>query len=386
MFKTKVGYSTNVDAFEAGKETATKAAAVGNAKLGVLFTNCDMDQKKIVEGVKSVLGNKPIIGCTSSSGIVVSDGLLTGDAFAGMMTFADDDLIVGVACSEAGKNAREIGKKIAREAITNAGIKKVPSYFYMVASPKEEESYLKGIEDVIGTVPFFGGSAADNTVEGKWNIICNDKVFSDGCAVAFFYAKNECKNMYTGAYEETTNAGIITKISGKRTLVEINNKPALKVYAEWTGQNADDLMGMNLLGASVTAPLGVKDPIGSVVAVRHPMGGNADYSINVGNDLALNTAVIQLKGSVDGLIKSNSETIKALDAKMKKGADSYFLVHCGGRKLAIADRAEEIYKEVKSAVGDKEFLMIFTFGEYGANDHSANTCGGLTLSFTGFSK
>ena len=256
----------------------------------------------------------------------------------------------------------------------------------MVASPKDEEDYLKGIQDVIGTVPFFGGSAADNTVEGKWSIICNDQVFSDGCAVAFFYAKNECKNMYTGAYEETANAGVVTKINVKRTLMEIDRVPAVKKYAEWTNQNPEDLMGANLLAASVLRPLGVKDPIGSVTAIRHPMAGNPDYSMNIGNHLALGTAVMQLETTVDGLIKSNADTLKALNAKMKKEAKSYFLVHCGGRKLGIGERANEIYDQVKSVVGNKEFLMIFTFGEYGSNDHSANTCGGLTLSFTGFSE
>ena len=386
MFKTKVSYSTNADAFACGAETATDAISVGDVKLGMLFTNCAMDQKRVLEGVKSVFGSKPVIGCTSSGAIITPNGLIDGDSWSGMMSFSDDDLIVGVAGSPAGKNAREIGKQIAREAITNAGIKKVPSYFYMVASPKEEEDYLKGIQDVIGTVPFFGGSAADNTVEGKWSIICNDKIFSDGCAVAFFYAKNECKNEYTGAYNETKNAGIITKINGKRTLMEIDGVPAVKKYAEWRGLNPDDIMGGNLLAATVLAPLGIKDPIGSVTAVRHPMFANNDYSMNIGNNLAVGTGVIMLETTVDGLIKSNSETLKALNRKMKKTPNSYFLVHCGGRKLGIGERANEIYNEVIKTIGDKEFLMIFTFGEYGSNDHSALTCGGLSLSFTGFSE
>ena len=30
--------------------------------------------------------------------------------------------------------------------------------------------------------------------------------------------------------------------------------------------------------------------------------------------------------------------------------------------------------------------MVFTFGEYGTHEHSANTVGGLSLSFTGFGK
>ena len=386
MFKTKVSYSTNEDAFTCGQETANGAISIGDVKLGMLFTSCMLDQKKVVEGVKSVFGNKPIIGCTSSGAIITPSGLIDGNSFSGMMAFSDDDLIVSVAGCSAGKNAREIGKQIAREAITKSGIKKVPSYFYMVASPKEEEDYLKGIQDIIGTVPFFGGSAADNTVEGKWSIICNDKVFSDGCAVAFFYAKNECKNEYTGAYYETSHAGIITRINNKRTLMDIDGVPAVKKYAEWRGLNPDDLMGSNLLVSSVLAPLGIKDPIGSVTAVRHPMFGNKDYSMNIGNNLAVGTGVIMLETTVDGLIKSNSEALLALNRKMKRTPNSYFLIHCGGRKLGIGDRANEIYNEIIKTIGNKEFLMIFTFGEYGSNDHSALTCGGLSLSFTAFSE
>lgn len=56
----------------------------------------------------------------------------------------------------------------------------------------------------------------------------NDKVFSDGCAVAFFYTDKPMANVYTGAYHETTNSGVITKIEGKRTLVEIDGVPAMK--------------------------------------------------------------------------------------------------------------------------------------------------------------
>ena len=332
MFKTKVGYSTNIDAYRAGVEAATNASKVGNAKLGMLFTSCMMDQKKVLDGAKSIMGNKPLIGCTSSSGIVVKEGILSGDSFAGMMTFADDDLIVGVAGSPAGNNAREIGKKIAREAITNAGIKKVPSYFYMVASPKEEEEYLKGIEDVIGTVPFFGGSAADNTVEGNWSIICNDQVFQDGCAVAFFYAKNECKTNYTGEYRETDNVGIITEVKNKRTLSKIDGVPALLRYADWIKANPEDLKGSNLLTASITRPLGVKDPLGNLTVIRHPMFGGEDNTMNLGNNLCEKTAVIQMEATVDELIKSNSKVIKDLNAMMKKEADSYLLIHCGGRR------------------------------------------------------
>lgn len=386
MFKTKVGYSINSDAYEAGAEVAKNVNKIGNVKLGMLFTSCDMEQKRVVEGVRSVLGNKPLIGCTSSNGIIVPDGWISGESYAGMMSFSDEDLIVGVACSEAGNNAREIGKKIARAAINDAGIKKVPSYFFMIASPKEEEDYLKGIEDVIGTVPFFGGSTADNEDTEKWRIICNNKVLTDGCAVAFFYAKNECRNVFNGFYSETANAGVITKISGKRTLLEIDRTPALKKYSDWLGVEPDELIGDALSHTSLKKPLGIKDPIGSLTVVRHPLRGNDNYSMSIRNHLALGTAVIQLDASEEEIFMSNIEAIEMLRSSMKKEPQSFLLIQSRGRVIGMGDRAESLYKEIKGALGDKEFIMIFTFGEYGASDHSGNMCGNLMLSFTGFSE
>ena len=205
-------------------------------------------------------------------------------------------------------------------------------------------------------------------------------------AIAIFYTDSEMKNIYTGAYHETENAGLITKISGSRTLVEIDHEPALKKYAEWTGKDVESLKGNNLLTETICAPLGVKDPIGKVVAVRHPMFGNDDYSMNIGADLAVNTAVIQLTNTPEGILKANEETIEKVNGLMKSDVQSYFLVHCGGRRLglALSQIEDKIYPEVKKAIPEKEFLMVFTFGEYGTGDHSSNTVGGLSLSYTGF--
>lgn len=386
MLKTKVGYSQNPDSYQSGAESA-KMALLGDAKVALLFTSVVMDQKDILDGVKSV-ADVPVLGCTSSAALCTQDGYLNSETgYAGMMSFSGD-LTVGVAASERKEDPRKVGQELAREAMKKAGKKEAPSYFFMCCSPAEEEFYLKGIEDVIGRVPMFGGSAADNTVEGKWSIFCEDKVFTDGCAICFFYTDSYMKNLYDGVYNETSHAGVITKVSGARTLVEIDHVPAVKKYAEWTGKKVDDLMGNNLLTESIFNPLGVKDPIGSITAIRHPMFANDDLSMNIGANLVENTAVILMEGTTQSLIDANPKTIKKLDSLMEEEAQSYFLVHCGGRRLGIALNSEEdkIYPAVKAVTGNKEFLMVFTFGEYGSSDHSANTVGGLSLSFTGFGK
>lgn len=396
MLKSKVGYSMNEDSFQSGAATAKKSSLGRETKLNFLFSSCNYDIKELVKGVKSVT-DAPIIGCTSSGGIIIPEGIVTSDrGFSGIMSIADDELTIGVACHEAGKNPRQIGRKVALEAVENAKKDIAPSHFYMVASPKEEEEYLMGIQDVIGRVPFFGGSAADDTVEGNWKIICDDKVFTDGVAVAFFYTQNDILTEYTGAYRETNNMGIITEVKDNRTLVTIDKESALSKYAKWIGVSAHDLKGQNLLAASITKPLGIKDPLGNLTVIRHPMFGNDmgtkttdDDTITLGNKVIEKTAIIQLEATVDELIDSTGNTLKELRKNLTTDISepaAYLLIHCGGRKLGIGDRLNEVHKQLVKEAKNVPFICAFTFGEYGYSNHSANVCGGLMLSFTGFSK
>lgn len=384
--KAMVGSSILSNSYEAGVETAKNSTkGIKNPKVGFLFSSIKYDQDELIKGIKSVNPELRVIGCTSSGAIMTPDGIITGDdGFAGMMVLEDNELIVGVASSERGNDPRATGRKIAKEAMASIDKKYSPVAFAMFASPAEEEYYLKGIQDVIGEVPMFGGSAADDTVAGEWKVFCENKSFGDGCAVALFYTTKEIKNVFTGAYEETDNVGIITKVENDRKIVEIDGEPALKKYAEWTGLNADDLMGQNLLVASIPMALGVKTIQGDLVAVRHPMIGNDDYSFNVGAKMAEKTAVIQLHNTVDGLIEGAANTVKALKYDFKPAA--MLLVHCGGRKLHIGDRVDEDFVAIKNAAGDIPFIVAFTFGEYGQMNHSGATICGLSLSFTGFAE
>ena len=392
MLKTKVGYSTLKDSYAKGKEAAKNANVGMRPKLGMMYCSCNDDVEEVVSGAMASMKGAPIIGCTSSGMIITNDGIIESeDGFAGLMSFDDKNMNIGVAAHKAGKNAREIGRKVARAAVENAGENYSPNYFYMVASPKEEEDYLMGIQDVIGRVPMFGGSAADDTVEGNWKIFCNDQVFQDGVAVAFFYTDNDIVTSYTGAYRDTENYGLITEVKNDRTLVKIDGVSALKKYADWIGKSPSELKGQNLLVASITKPLGVKDPLGNLTVVRHPMFGDdmgtkttTDDVINLGNKVVEKTAIVQLEATVDELIKSTKTTLKDVKSQLSTEPAGYFLVHCGGRKLGIGNRIDEVYKNLVEEARGVPFITVFTFGEYGYDEHSANICGGLMLSFTAF--
>lgn len=386
LFGAKVGSSTNAIAKSAGQEAAAKASeGLTSVKVAFVYSSVDYNQSELLEGITDELPGVALVGNTSFTGVITPDGYITSDhGFVGVMALSDEDLVVGVAGSAKEYDARATGKKVALEALKAAGREDAPSYFYMVASPGEEESYLKGIAEVIGRVPFFGGSAADNSISGAWSILCGDTSFADGVAVAFFYTDKKMANQFTGAYTETDHVGVITKVSGKRTLLEIDGVPAVEKYKQWTGQELDSLLGGNLLVTTITAPLGVKDRLGDLIAIRHPMNGNEDLSMNIGNDLAVGTAIMQMDGSVDQLISSVGDNLEVLKNKADGSIGAMHLVHCGGRRAGIGDRIEEVVSQIKANVGETPFICEFTFGEYGFEDDDKNTCGGLMLSFTSF--
>ena len=387
MLKAKVGYSNKTDAYEAGIETATIAAEKLKPKFGLLFNSVGYNQEKLIAGIKSVVPEMDIIGCTSSQGILVSEGYITTKTGAAeMLTFDDEDMDISCYGMVKEKNARETGRQVAIKALEKSGFNYAPDYFYMSASPKEEEEYIKGIQDVIGRVPCFGGSAADDNDNGNWLLFYNDNIFSDGVVVAFFYTNKEINTIYTGAYTETKDIGIITKLNSNRVLAEIDGEKALEKYKKWRKLNDEELKGKKLATTTITSPLGIKDRLGNLIAIRHPIKGNNDGSMYVRANLSTETVVIRMESSTDELINSVGKTLRKLKKKTPN-AGAYILIHSGYRCVKIGDRMNEIYEQVKNELGDIPFITIFTSSEYGyTEDDQTNTTGGLMLSFTAFEK
>ncbi len=386
MLKANVGSSILADAKAAGFEAANVAKTnLEDVKAAFVYASCTYDMSALLEGVAEALPGVAVFGNTSFTGTITQEGFISSDhGFVSILAFSDPDMTVGVVAMERGVDPYETGCSLAKAAMASAGKNSAPAFFHMAASPAEEEFYLKGISSIIGRVPFFGGSAADNSIAGEWKLYDNHSVFGDGALVAFFYTDTPMTNLFTGAYRETDDFGVITKVNGNRVLAEIDGVPATQKYMEWTGVSKEAVTGGNLLVTTITSPLGVKDRLGDLVAIRHPMNGNEDGSANIGNNLAEKTCIIRMEATIDELISSTGETLHALIAKMPTKPVAFHLVHCGGRRAGIGDRIGEVVDLIKDAAGDIPFIVEFTFGEYGFESDNNNTCGGLMLSFTGF--
>lgn len=383
--KANVGSTILTNSFAAGADVVKNSMkGIKIPKIGFLFSSTKYNQDELLRGVKSVSPELKVIGCTSCGAIMTPDGIISNDqGFAGMLIIEDNELSIGIASSSRGQDPRTTGQKIAREAKLNAGKKFAPVGLAMFATPGEEEEYLKGIQDELGELPVFGGSASDDEFVGKWRLLCDNETIEDGCAIALFYTTKEIKNVFSGYYNETDNVGIITEADNKK-IISIDKEPALSKYAEWTETDSSRLMGDNILLSSVKKPLGIKSIQGEVLAIRHPMLGNSDESFFVNTKVSSKTALIQLETDEDGLIEGAVKGIRELNTEFK--SEAMLLMHSAYRKKCIEDRIDEDFVAIKNAAGDIPFIVVFTSNEYGSMNHSGTVVGGLSLSFTGFSE
>ncbi|MDE5888877.1 MAG: hypothetical protein K2H20_02535, partial [Bacilli bacterium] len=187
--KANVGSSILSNSFDAGVEVVKNSMkGIKIPKIGFLFSSVKYNHEELLRGVRSLETGMKIIGCTSSGAIMTPDGIISNEeGYAGMLVIEDNELNVGVASAPRGTDPRATGRKLAKEAMNNAGKKYSPIAFAMFATPKDEDLYLKGIQDELGEVPMFGGSASDDAIMGEWKVFCEGNSYEDGCAIALLY-------------------------------------------------------------------------------------------------------------------------------------------------------------------------------------------------------
>ena len=382
--KINLTWCTNENSKISGKTSAKKAVLdLNETKIAFIINSNKYNQEELIKGVKSVVGTAPIIGYSSNEGIIVADGYLDPrkSPFAAMFAIGDNETKVGTAISHKIGDERDIGRIVAKKAMEKVGTPYSPAYYMMIVSSGKEEEYEKGIRDVIGDVPCFGGKVAFEDAK----IFTEDMIISKGIAVAFFYTNKKIENIFTSKYHETIHSGVVTKVSGKNNLDEIGGIKALKRYCEWSNNKIKDVRNEKIYEQSILKPLAIKTEDGNLAVIKQPMFGNNDYSIEMSNDIFVNTAVIQMQISKAELVSSPSIVLRDLKRKVKKEAKGFLIFQNNARKNILnEDEIEEIAKRLKKEAGDVPFLVTFTKSEFGKGETTSNIFGKLMLSELAF--
>ena len=252
-----------------------------------------------------------------------------------------------------------------------------------------EEAVIEGIESVVGkTIPILGGSSADNTVEGNWKQFANEQVSEHDVVVAVISIRARVGYDFANSYNPTDKTAYVKASSEYGRLVEeLDDSPALNVYAEWIGEDPANLEGMSLLGASLLSPVATyvsREDRGCYVTGHPAIGNNSDGTMFCFKEFPAATKITLMNATVDDLVAGVGNSINtALQRAEMENSEiaALFLVHCGGRRLAIGDdQMVEVFEETQEILGNETpFITFFAFGEQGNNRITGNAHGSLSI-------
>ncbi|MBU1102294.1 hypothetical protein KJ853_01395 [Patescibacteria group bacterium] len=416
--KMGIGYSTLKDAKKAVQEAYAKMMSRLEKEKPVfviLTSTVGYEQQEVLAEVNRLLPGVKVYGYTSLLGIMTNDGFHIGEGVKegqvlSLMGFSTNSMVFGVGASGLDEvaSSQEAGKVAVTRAIENAGKTKEdrPKIVFMSTSPFGigEDRAISGVESVIGSnIPIVGGGVAagySDLVSGGEALFANDKVYKKGVVTVAVYTDLKIGHAFLAGFNPTGKSGIVTKFErdnkGLR-IVEIDGKPAAKVYNDWLGGFFDEYLGTSemLLGKAVNYTFGVKiiEADGFLNwQMIVPFHFNPDDSITVG--------AIAPKGTELHLLESNPELFiqrAALAVRLarsrggitEKEVAGVVLDQCGGTLLGIPEGISgwnKMIAQIISVTGDVPFLGVSNLGPYGYFPGVGNRYGEVTAAVLVFSK
>lgn len=399
--KTASAFNTSTDTVEALKRAYTEL----ENKLGgtpswlAVHGTFQHPGDLITTTLAEIAPGVPFQGGTSCLGVMTEDGFHSNAGVSlGLFGILDPDGIYGIGCAEAEVRvySKQAGKEAITNALSNAGRKKSPTLVWITCAPGDEEAILAGIEEGLGgaKTPIIGGSAADNSVDGKWYQVTNGQTLHNGVVVTVMYPSRPIRYAFDSSYAPTAHKGTVTKSSG-RTLFEINHRPAADVYNEWTdGIIARQLDGGNILSPSTLHPLGrttVRAQGVTFYQLSHPDAVLENRALSLFTNTEPGEEVVLMESSAKDLVyRVNKVTSKALGGRTvpisapETQVAGALIIYCAGCMLAVQSEMDEVANQFRKALGNQPFLGIHTFGEQGCAFLGENTHANLMMSMIVF--
>lgn len=331
------------------------------------------------------------IASSSCLGAMSHLGTDKGESCLHVLSVTNIDGGAGVASAELvpGK-ARSIAEQTLVHAMQDAGrLGEMPSLVWLIVAPGTEEEVLNGLHSVLGDgVPIFGGSSADNSIEGKWVQFDGRELHHNGIVVAVLYMSEPVSCYFSSGYEPTELSAQVTAGEG-RTVYTLDGEPAGTIYNRWL-----NLMGQtplkpgNILQASTYFPISRQQGAMSlgVPLLSHPARLNNDGSIELFASLEVGEQITLMSGQPENLIRRATEVTEVVlrthELNYECRPKALIIVFCGGCMLAVKEHLDEIQRSLLALVRDVPFIMGFTFGEQGCFSDGISRHGNLMISAT----
>lgn len=385
MKEIKSSYSTNKNSFNAGKEIGKELADI-DPKFVFLFASSKHNFQELVGGILSEMNT--VISGASTAGETHSGKLLEGSAVA--IGFNSPHIAFGSGIgTNISKNPLEAGSVSVTNALASLRKENLTKIFAryhasIMHDPTKailncpnfaavtlidglsgaEEKVLRGVTQHSRTpLPVVGGSAGDDLKLQETIQVCNNEVYKNSIVTTMVVTNASLGFAVQHGWTPRQDSVLVTKSKGRR-VYELNNKPAVDVYAKLLGVEPDVLLKERQIafGTGLQHPLAVVTMSGEYW-LKHPKEVLEDGSIDFFSDVLQGTALVTTDGDPDTLIEAGVNTVQqAIDAVGKDNVKAVLLFNCVARKAFLGNRAEEEVKRI-SELTDAPIVGMYTYGE-----------------------
>lgn len=350
------------------------------------------DSSVVAQEIVRLADGCPLHGATSCLGAMTEEGFISEDG-RGIALFGirDSGGNYGVGSAPIGDAPVDAAATALIQALDAAGRSgEAPALIRLSTPPGVEEKIIEGLENVLGpNVPIVGGSAADNTVEGAWQLLANGRLDADAVVVSVFFPGGQVATTFHSGYTPSEISGTVTSARG-RIIEAIDGKPAAEVYNEWTDGTIASALdgGGNVLSLTTLNPLG--RVVGNVNGVSyyqlsHPDGVTPENGLSLFSNINTGDQIVMMTGSISSLVERAGRVAMSalregdLRKEQVRGA---LVIYCAGCMLTVREEMPAVVDSLKEALGDVPLLGLFTFGEQGCFIGGENRHGNLMISVT----
>lgn len=224
---------------------------------------------------------------------------------------------------------------------------------------------VKGLRSKLSaSVSVTGGLVGDGS-DFKHTYVGLDKTAEEGKIVVIGFYGDSLKIGYgsLGGWNTFGPERLITK-SKDNVLYELDGKPALELYKEYLGDQAQGLPGTGLL---FPLSLRLKSDDGKENEIVRTLLAvdEKDQSMTFAGDMPEGVYAKLMKANFERLIDGASDAAKmSIQSSASSHPELAILISCIGRKLVLKERTEEEIEAVREVVGERAAITgFYSYGE-----------------------
>lgn len=362
-----VGSDQGNDAYEVGANACKNAfgrLGQSSADLVIVFSSVAYDQKKVIEGVRSVSKNTLLVG-SSTAGEITNDG--PAKKSVAVMVIKSDQITFAAGCSgsDIKTNAKKAGQDAAEQVKKQLGDGLKTFILLTDTLSGNGSDVLRGVLDVLGQhFPVVGGGSGDDAQYKQTFQYFNNDVLSGSAVGLGLAGKFNFSVGVKHGWVSLSPALKVTKSTGA-VVQEIDGKPAIQMYEKYLGtERAMQLKETVLAKLALSYPLGMQVEGSDELLLRAPFFVDKEGSITCGGEVPQGSEVRLMVGSSREAIEAAKQAAEKLIEQLGSKPKAVLIFNCHVRDKLLGPKAKEEIDAIQEVIGREVPLMgFYTYAE-----------------------